>query len=93
MPLSEIRVRDVEDFIHHQRTKAQQRRVDAHGRPLVGLAGSTIANQVNYLHAVFAFAQRREEVSVNPVAPARKPKIKKQDADFSYLSWRRSTQL
>lgn len=86
VPLSEIRVRDVEDFIHHQRTSARQRRVDAQGRPLVGLAGSTIANQVNYLHSVFAFAQRREELSVNPVAPARKPKVKKQDAEFSYLT-------
>ncbi len=56
------------------------------GKHKIGLAGSTVSNHVNYLHATFAFAQRREDVEVNPVTAAAKPKVKKQDSDFSFLS-------
>ena len=86
VPLAEIRVRDVEDFIRFQRTEAKLDRRDASGNRKVGLAGSTVSNHVNYLHAIFAFAQRREEVEANPVSPAQKPKVKKQDSEFSFLS-------
>ena len=77
VPLREIRVRDVEAFIAHQRTKAVQNRSGKDGKHKVGFAGSTVSNHVNYLHAIFAFAQRREDVDVNPVTAAAKPRVKK----------------
>jgi hypothetical protein len=43
-------------------------------------------NHVNYLHAIFAFAQRREEVDVNPVTAAAKPKSSKASSEFSFLT-------
>jgi integrase len=86
VPLDSIRVRDVEDFSRHQRTEVKQHRLNSDGSPKVGLAGSTIANHVNYLHSIFEFALRREIITTNPVSPAKKPKIKKQDQDFSFLT-------
>lgn len=84
--LRDIRVRDVGEFIRYQRTVAEQKRLDSNGKRRVGLAGSTVSNHVNYLHAVFAFALRREDVEVNPVTAAAKPKQAKSTSDFSYLS-------
>lgn len=86
VPLSDIRVADVETFIHHQKTEVEQQRLNPDGTRKVGLSGSTIANHVNYLHSIFAFAERHEIVQTNPVKPARKPKIRKQDQDFSFLT-------
>ena len=86
MPLAEIHVRDVEDFIAHQRTQAVQRRLGENGRRKVGLSGSTVSNHVNYLHAIFAFALRREDVEGNPVTAAAKPKVTKTSSDFSFLT-------
>lgn len=90
VPLTSIRVRHVEEFIAHQQTKAVQKRLHKSGpnagRPKVGLHGSTISNHVNYLHAIYAYAQRLEYVESNPVSPAAKPKVKKQDQDFSFLT-------
>lgn len=79
--IGKIRVRDVEAFVTHQR---KPKETDGSGGK--GLKGSTVLNQVNYLHAIFAFAQRREEVDVNPVAAASKPKTSKPSSDFSFLS-------
>ncbi len=86
VPLTSIRVRHVEEFIAYQRTKAVQNRLGKDGKRKIGLAGSTVSNHVNYLHAIFAFAQRREDVEVNPVTAAAKPKASKATSDFSYLS-------
>lgn len=86
VPLDSIRVRDVEDFVRYQRNEAKQHRLNRDGSPKVGLAGSTIVNHVNYLHSIFEFALRREIVTTNPVSPAKKPKVRRQDQDFSYLS-------
>jgi len=86
VPLDSIRVRDIEDFVRHQRTEVKQHRLNKDGSPKVGLAGSTIVNHINYLHSIFEFALRREIVTSNPVSPAKKPKVKKQDQDFSFLT-------
>jgi len=66
VPLKEIAISDVEDFIEHQ-----QRSKDSGGK---GLMSATVSNHVNYLHSIFAFAQRREIVDRNAVSVARKPK-------------------
>jgi integrase len=86
VPLDSIRVRDIEDFARHQRTEVKQHRLNKDGSPKVGLAGSTVVNHINYLHSIFEFALRREIVTTNPVSPAKKPKVTKQDQDFSYLT-------
>ena len=44
-------------------------------RRAVASAEARASNHVNYLHAIFAFAMRREIVDRNPVAVARKPKV------------------
>jgi integrase len=86
VPLVEIRVSDVEDFVQHQRTRAKQDRLNKDGRPKIGLSGSTIINHINYLHSVFEFARRREIVSTNPVAPAKKPSGSRKGQEFSFLT-------
>lgn len=70
----DIRVRHIEDFVAHQRTRAVQNRFDRNGKRKIGLSRSTVFNHVSYLLATYAFAQRREEVETNPVAGAAKPK-------------------
>jgi integrase len=86
VPLETISVRDVEAFVDYQRTEAKHKKRYADGKRKVGLAGSTVINHVNYLHAVFAFAQRREYIATNPVSVAAKPKARKQNTDFSFLT-------
>lgn len=90
VPMRDIRVRHVEEFIAHQQTKAVQKRFHKSGpnagKPKVGLHGSTVSNHVNYLSAIYSFAQRHEYVETNPVSPAKKPRVKKQHQDFSFLT-------
>lgn len=76
--MSTIRVRDVEAFVAHQR------RPKSDGGK--GLKGATVLNQVNYLHAIYAFAQRREYVDSNPVSAASKPRAGRRTTKFSFLS-------
>lgn len=71
--IQDISIADVERFI-----AAQQE----HRR----LASSTISNHVNFLHGVFGYAMRHEIVERNPVALARKPKVRTVRRDFTFLT-------
>jgi integrase len=71
--LDAITVHDVETFMHEQiKTR--------------GLAHSTVANQVNLLHAIFKTAMKAGIVHANPVSAADKPRIDGADADLRFLS-------
>jgi integrase len=71
--LDEITVADVEAFMHRQ--------IDEKG-----LAHSTVANQVNLLHAVFKTAMKAGLVAANPVTAADKPRSPGADADIRFLT-------
>lgn len=72
-PLDTITVQDVEAFIEHQ--------IDVRE-----LAHSTVANQVNLLHAIFKSAMKAGLAPANPVAAADKPQPGGTDSDIRYLS-------
>jgi integrase len=79
-PLAEITTQDVEAFIHYQRTKGSLRKEGT------GLNPSTVANHIHLLSAIFKTAMRKGIVGTNPVAAARKPRVKKSDQDIRFLS-------
>lgn len=73
MAFDEITVADVEAFMHRQIAEK-------------GLAHSTVANQVNLLHAVFKTAMKAGLVTSNPVTAADKPRSSGTDADIRFLT-------
>ncbi|MBI2690577.1 MAG: site-specific integrase [Solirubrobacterales bacterium] len=70
--IEDVSIADVERFIVVQREK--------------GLASSTVSNHVNFLHGVFAYAMRHEIIQRNPVALARKPRVRSARRDFAFLT-------
>lgn len=72
-PLREITVEQIEAFMEFQMGES-------------GLARSTVANHVNFLHAIFKRGMRDGIVEANPVTAAERPPTPAPDADFRHLS-------
>lgn len=71
--IENVSIADIERFISSQRETK-------------GLSSSTVSNHVNFLHSVFAHAMRHEIVDRNPVALAKKPRVRANRRDFTFLS-------
>ncbi len=71
--IEDVSIADIERFISSQRETK-------------GLSSSTVSNHVNFLHSVFAHAMRHEIVDRNPVALARKPRVRSKRRDFTFLT-------
>lgn len=72
-PIRDISIADIERFIAAQRENK-------------GLSSSTVSNHVNFLHAVFAHAMRHEIITRNPVALAKKPRVRGLRREFTFLT-------